>query len=77
MEVYKLLFPWIVMAISSIAAICLVIGGAYTGFAWATEPVKNSNDSKTANLYAGIWVFVGSCLAAMICLWITKQILTY
>lgn len=76
MEVYNSLFPYIVLLISSIAAIVLLIGGAYTGYSWAVAPT-DMNNSKAGNLYAGIWVFVGSSLAAMACLWIAKQILSH
>lgn len=64
------------MFLGCIAAICLVIGGAYTGFVWA-QIAPSEKGNRADNLYAGVWVFVGSCLAAMACLWITKQILTY
>lgn len=77
MEIYDAMFPYLVMLICSVSSVSLVIGGAYTGYAWAVAPITNNNDSRASNLYAGVWVFAGSCLAAMAILWITKKILTY
>lgn len=78
MQAYSAVFPWIVMILTTVASSCLVIGGAYTGYAFAlTPPKKDTSETLAGNVYAGMWIFVGSCLAAMVCLWIAKQILTY
>lgn len=78
MQAYNVVFPWIVMILTTLVSSVLVAGGTYTGFVWATLPPNEAkNETYAGNLYAGVWVFVGSCLAAMVCLWIAKQILTY
>jgi hypothetical protein len=76
MYLYDAAFPYIVVMMSTVCSIVLVLGGAYTAYSWASGPT-DMNNTKAANLYAGIWVFVGSSMAAMGVLWIAKKILTY